>query len=127
MNWQTRWLGLGGKPVSASGGYDLPVREPEVVSPVDMIAIGDGYGGTTDGKVERTVLTIEREIPRPRPPNFVDYGTPAARRLHQGRLSVAFCDGHVESPKIEKLFFERTEASLKRWNRDNEPHFERLK
>ena len=45
----------------------------------------------------------------------------ASMQRHRGTYNVTFCDGHVESSKEEKLF-ERTEASLRRWNNDNEPH-----
>ena len=45
----------------------------------------------------------------------------ASMQRHRGTYNVTFCDGHVESIKEEKLF-ERTEAPLRRWNNDNEPH-----
>jgi prepilin-type processing-associated H-X9-DG protein len=47
-----------------------------------------------------------------------------ARRRHNNRLNVVFCDGHVEAPKINALFYEKTDAAVRRWNADNEPHRE---
>ncbi len=45
---------------------------------------------------------------------------------HQGRLNVVFCDGHVESPKLNFLFKDTSDAALSRWNRDHQPHRDRL-
>ena len=120
------YLGLGGNYNGTAA--QKPVGDSEVVAPSDMIAIGDGYEGSTNGTLQRSVMIIQRDIPRPPPPKGqVDYGTPAARLLHRGKWNVVFCDGHVESPSIKELFFDRTDASLRRWNKDNQPHFERLK
>jgi prepilin-type processing-associated H-X9-DG protein len=56
-------------------------------------------------------------------PNFA--GSPgvikATKERHHGRYNIAFCDGHTEYVKQERLF-EQTDNSLKRWNNDNEPH-----
>jgi hypothetical protein len=40
-------------------------------------------------------------------------------------LVVGFCDGHVEQPRMERLF-DKSDASLRRWNNDNQPHADRL-
>jgi hypothetical protein len=37
-----------------------------------------------------------------------------------------FCDGHVEAPKVEFLFYNTTDKALARWNRDHNPHRELL-
>jgi prepilin-type processing-associated H-X9-DG protein len=47
-----------------------------------------------------------------------------ARGRHNNRLNVVFCDAHVEAAKINALFYEKTDASVQRWNADNEPHRE---
>jgi hypothetical protein len=39
---------------------------------------------------------------------------------------VVFCDGHVEGPRLQTLFSNHSDGVLKRWNRDNQPHRERL-
>ena len=45
---------------------------------------------------------------------------------HQGKANVVFCDGHVESPTLEFLFEDTSDAALSRWNRDHQPHREKL-
>ena len=45
---------------------------------------------------------------------------------HQGRANVVFCDGHVESPTLQFLFEDTSDAALVRWNRDHQPHREKL-
>jgi len=39
---------------------------------------------------------------------------------------VVFCDGHVESPPLQFLFEDTSADALSRWNRDHEPHREKL-
>ena len=120
------YLGLGGN--YSGNTFWKPVPEAQVVAPADMLAIGDKGEGSTNGVIGGSVMVIQRDLPRPPLPNGqTDYGTTLARRLHRGKWNVVFCDGHVESPSIKELFFDRTEASLRRWNKDNQPHFERLK
>jgi prepilin-type processing-associated H-X9-DG protein len=48
------------------------------------------------------------------------------RRRHGGRFNITFCDGHVENLKPQNLFDVRRDDVLKRWNRDNLSHRERL-
>jgi prepilin-type processing-associated H-X9-DG protein len=45
---------------------------------------------------------------------------------HQGLANVVFCDGHVESPTLQFLFADTSDAALSAWNRDHQPHRERL-
>ena len=45
---------------------------------------------------------------------------------HQNNANVVFCDGHVESPTLQFLFTDTSDAALSRWNRDHQPHRERL-
>jgi prepilin-type N-terminal cleavage/methylation domain-containing protein/prepilin-type processing-associated H-X9-DG protein len=122
-------------PISLGLGYDLPigasqsraVREQVVKAPANMIAIGDAFHGTTDGRVQPTADHIARDYPQiPLARDTVDYGTRYGRERHGGRLGVLFCDGHVEAMKLESLFFDRSDEALRRWNRDNEPHRARL-
>ena len=49
-----------------------------------------------------------------------------ARARHQGRVNVLFFDGHVESPTLEYVFEDTSDAALVRWNRDRQPHRDRL-
>jgi len=52
------------------------------------------------------------------------YGNTLAR--HQGKANVVFCDGHVESPTLQFLFEDASDEALSRWNRDHQPHREKL-
>jgi prepilin-type processing-associated H-X9-DG protein len=52
--------------------------------------------------------------------------TKRAYARHQGRANIVFCDGHVESPTLQFLFVETNDAALVRWNRDHQPHREKL-
>jgi len=100
-----------------------PVPESEVVSPSDMMALGDGfcgydktiYGGAPDGLLMRS-----QDVP---------YLAPLTKEpflRHQGKANVVFCDGHVESPMLKFLFEDTSDAALVRWNRDHLPHREKL-
>ena len=118
-NW-TNSLGLGGHVFSHS---NWPVKESEVVSPSEMIAMGDGFAGG-NGKIRDGVANLERAYVIP---FFLDFGgTPRAYARHQGKANVVFCDGHVESPTMQFLFEDTSDAALVRWNRDHLPHREKL-
>jgi prepilin-type processing-associated H-X9-DG protein/prepilin-type N-terminal cleavage/methylation domain-containing protein len=85
-----------------------PVRESEVTSPADMMAIGDSIAGA---------LTFDR-LDR----GFFDRYRTAATVRHQGRINVLFCDGHVASLAIGFVFTNASDVSLVRWNRDHQAH-----
>jgi prepilin-type processing-associated H-X9-DG protein/prepilin-type N-terminal cleavage/methylation domain-containing protein len=97
-------LGLGGLPSTKT-----PVKDSQVVKPADMIAIGDVF-------LQRLSLTRNPA-----------YGLALlAYQRHQGKANVVFCDGHVESPTLNFLFVNTSDAALSRWNRDHQPHRELL-
>jgi prepilin-type processing-associated H-X9-DG protein len=90
-----------------------------------MLMLGDGISGWNgvfkdgDGKLWRSPAGQDMDY----------YDKRITKRVelrHQGRANVAFCDGHVEAPTLEYLFSNNTDAALKQWNRDNQPHRERL-
>jgi prepilin-type processing-associated H-X9-DG protein len=88
-----------------------PIRESEVVSPGEMMAIGDGFD-PNGILMRRRIVDLE------------EFGNTRSR--HQGKANVVFCEGHVESPTLEFLFEDTTDAALVRWNRDHLPHRDRL-
>jgi prepilin-type processing-associated H-X9-DG protein/prepilin-type N-terminal cleavage/methylation domain-containing protein len=108
-------------PVMGLGGhYRQPQREPtresEVLVPSDMYAIGDGADNNLDpGGPTREGLAI---YPAP----SVDEKYYSRQGFHRGRANVVFCDGHVEAPKITRLFLDSSDGALQRWNKDHEPH-----
>jgi prepilin-type processing-associated H-X9-DG protein/prepilin-type N-terminal cleavage/methylation domain-containing protein len=118
-NW-TNSLGLDGNSWRILGS---PVKESEVISPIEMIAMGDGFAGA-NGKIRDGTGNLERAYVTP---FFLDFGgTPRAYARHQGKANVVFCDGHVESPTLPFLFTDTSDAALSRWNRDHLPHREKL-
>jgi prepilin-type processing-associated H-X9-DG protein/prepilin-type N-terminal cleavage/methylation domain-containing protein len=108
---RTNALGLHGQFISHSELY-APVPEAQVVCPSEMMAIGDSFdGGVFFGRCQDLQL-LEK----------VGF----AFERHQGKVNVAFCDGHVESPSLGFLFTNTSDAALVRWNRDHLPHREKL-
>ncbi len=104
----TNALGLCGRFDSVSGKF-ASIGESEVISPSDMMAIGESF----DGRIafDRTLNGMDK------------YGN---LNRHQGKANVVFCDGHVESPTLPFLFADTSDAALSRWNRDHLPHREKL-
>jgi prepilin-type processing-associated H-X9-DG protein/prepilin-type N-terminal cleavage/methylation domain-containing protein len=100
---------------SSNGWVTLaPIAESEVVDPSDMMAIGDIFDGILSFDHWNHFATKDQEH------HWHAYSR------HQGRLNVVFCDGHVESPTLKFLFEDISDAALARWNRDHQPHREKL-
>ena len=105
------------------------VTEGEVVSPSEMLAIGEAlFGGpgviidgSVFGRASAAVVSANR-------PSEYDYfaSTRRANQRHQGRANVGFTDGHVEALTLKTLFEDTSDAALSLWNRDHQPHRERL-
>jgi prepilin-type N-terminal cleavage/methylation domain-containing protein/prepilin-type processing-associated H-X9-DG protein len=94
-----------------------PIQESEVAVPSDMMAIGDSF----DGSIAFTRGKLGEGTPAD---DMLTCGNTLTR--HQGKGNVVFCDGHVESPTLELLFKDTSDAALIRWNRDHLPHRDRL-
>ena len=88
-----------------------PVAESEVVSPSEMMAIGETFNGGMTFLRQKLYILDQK-------------GKASSR--HQGKANVVFCDGHVESPTLKFLFEDTSDAALVRWNRDHLPHREKL-
>ena len=98
-----------------------PVSESEIVNPSETMALGDGFYG--NGK---TIYVLDHLLARsPNFPSLIPITTEPQLR-HQGKANVVFCDGHVESPSLQFLFADTSDAALVRWNRDHLPHREKL-
>ena len=121
----TNGLGLGGHLIGSSHAFAWRVSESEVVSPSEMMAIGDGFIGG-NGIIRNGEMVMWRS------PSEIEYwpGYPGTTQRsyarHQGRANVVFCDGHVESPTLQLLFADTSDEALSRWNRDHQPHRELL-
>jgi prepilin-type processing-associated H-X9-DG protein len=93
-----------------------PIKETEVTAPSDMMAIGETF--------RHDEFTFYRA-----PLSYINQAKktdayPAV--FHQSMANVVFCDGHVESPTLQFLFADTSAAALSRWNRDHQPHREKL-
>jgi len=120
-------LGLGAHHRSRQESIKPAVKENEITNPSEMIAIGDGFYGSGN-----PVLTIVEGIGWLGRPNVTgesedDRGsTERAKKRHQRKANVVFCDGHVESPTLKSLFEDTSDEALVRWNCDHLPHREKL-
>lgn len=112
-------FGLGGRAVKGWGELAVPERAVKV--PSDMIAFGDGFIGMNDGKITWSIGVGQNWIGFVRPEEDRAYRA-AAQQRHGGKLNVVFCDGHVEAIKVRPLLLDHSNAALRRWNNDNEPH-----
>jgi prepilin-type N-terminal cleavage/methylation domain-containing protein/prepilin-type processing-associated H-X9-DG protein len=106
----TNTLGLSGGVLPGSHSFDR-IKDTEVVNPSQMMAIGDSFGGG--------IFFMRKELYYP-----ISWAHAVLR--HQGEANVVFCDGHVESPTLGFVFTNTSDAALVRWNRDNQPHRNRL-
>jgi prepilin-type processing-associated H-X9-DG protein/prepilin-type N-terminal cleavage/methylation domain-containing protein len=139
-------LGLGYTGFDSDRRYsalmsDYAVRESAVRSPSEMLALGDAYSGGIgwagaqfDEEIPFNVFESSGELMREGvvKTDTGDDRVPAkqkltARKRHQDRLNMLFCDGHVEGLKVQKLFFSKDERDMRMWNIDNEPHKGRLR
>jgi prepilin-type processing-associated H-X9-DG protein/prepilin-type N-terminal cleavage/methylation domain-containing protein len=99
-------LGLSGHFIASSKSL-APVRESEVIAPQDMMAIGESFTGG--------VYFVRDPLDR-----LEKLGYASSR--HNGKVNVAFCDGHVESCALKNVFVDTSDEALARWNLDHQPH-----
>lgn len=108
-------LGLGPIRIGDSGlSRTLEVKAQDVISPSEMIAIGD-TGKRTDVLGYISPWTLG---PLDVNGEYYFYGI---GHFHTGGANVLFSDGHVEYGKREKWMSD-SYASRSRWNNDHEPH-----
>ena len=102
----TNKFGLQGHYDPRTGAYSA-IAESEVATPSDMFAIGDCFEGNA--------ILMRQSIA-----TYASLGN--IRTRHTGRANILFCDGHAESPTVSRLFEDTSDAALRRWNRDHQPH-----
>jgi prepilin-type processing-associated H-X9-DG protein/prepilin-type N-terminal cleavage/methylation domain-containing protein len=112
--------GLGGTYGFSHTSNSIPVTKPAipqsaVLRPSEMMAIGDGFHGNKENIYSGQSLLWRHSGYS----GFFDTATAKAR--HNGKATVVFCDGHVESPTLEFLFIDTNDTALVRWNRDYRP------
>jgi len=119
-------LGLG------LGGPIWPVQkaapESAVRAPSDMIALGDAFLRSRNPALDALMSDEGIIAPATYYGSAIDYPskkTPPKLqpgfKAHHGRANRAFVDGHLESEDLRRTFT-ASDAELKRWNIDNEPH-----
>ncbi|MCW5556799.1 MAG: prepilin-type N-terminal cleavage/methylation domain-containing protein [Verrucomicrobiae bacterium] len=115
-------LGLGGKFLAPEQGRmsAVPVKEGDVVNPSSMLALGDGVAGWNERLVSCGILSRARFHEK------ALLSVPFNPSRHRGKINVAFVDGHVAALPITRLFSDTSDEALSMWNRDNQPHRERL-
>ncbi len=115
----------------------LRIKDTKVRAPADMIAVGDAHLVWSPKDLTKELYEIDLPKDNYSGMGLLDINSrngveqtawpghsgiiKATLKRHSGRFSIAFCDGHVEGIHRQVLF-QKTEASLKRWNNDNEPH-----
>jgi prepilin-type processing-associated H-X9-DG protein/prepilin-type N-terminal cleavage/methylation domain-containing protein len=114
-------LGLDGTGLGFVDQLHTTVKESSVVAPSEMMAVGDGFVGSPSNIMDGQWLLMRTSDVK----EFFG-STKRAYARHQGKANVVFCDGHVESPTLQFLFEDTGDAALSRWNRDHQPHRERL-
>jgi prepilin-type N-terminal cleavage/methylation domain-containing protein/prepilin-type processing-associated H-X9-DG protein len=146
LNGRRAQLGLGGEFLrdidtgAPNGGafMRLPysmrcIREHEILSPSEMVGIGDSYWGWFDEDPPgypagiAGVLFGDPDLSI----GFLSYSTfwpgfepPHLKRRHNGRWNLLFCDGHVQTLRMEQFQDWRNDNVRRLWNNDHEPHWE---
>ena len=102
------------------------IRESEVVSPAEMIAVGDAIlvrWAVGENKTE-TVGLYDLSHGLRFPDQVTPSWRPEFKKRHGGRWNVLFSDGHVRTMRTRELFGYRRDEVRQRWNNDNQPHRE---
>jgi prepilin-type N-terminal cleavage/methylation domain-containing protein/prepilin-type processing-associated H-X9-DG protein len=108
-------------------------RESEVLSPSEMLGIGDSYlswydedptgfprgiAGFLFGDPDLSIGFLSYSTFWP------GYEPPRLKRRHNGRWNLLFCDGHVQTLRLEQFQDWRDDNVRRLWNKDHEPHCE---
>ena len=116
----TNSLGIG-RQFGMSNISAPPVAESAIASPSEMMVLGDGFCGY-DKRIYGGGALLMRSYDVP----YLAPLTKEPTLRHQNKANIAFCDGHVESPTLVSLFEDTSDGGLSRWNRDHQPHREKL-
>jgi len=96
-----------------------PVRESDVAAASDLILFGDASipPGIVYGRSHLNFREYQMNTTGP----TREKQQAAEQRRHRGLFNIVFCDGHVESMRINQLFA-TSDSVTRRWNLDNQPH-----
>ena len=112
-------LGVGRIWTDYGTGAPKPVKESEVAAASDLILFGDA--STAPGVVYGRSHLNFREYQVNTTGSMRERQQAEEARRHRGLFNIAFCDGHVESMRINSLF-STNELVTGRWNLDSQPH-----
>jgi prepilin-type N-terminal cleavage/methylation domain-containing protein/prepilin-type processing-associated H-X9-DG protein len=133
-------LGLGGEILARSSKkfglqYGLAtairaIKDNGVVSPANMISLGDSLATTipyVDAPYVATtgLADLSHAIRGAISREFIDLGGywETWRKRHNDKFNLTFCDGHIETFQSRK-FVDDSSEYRRRWNNDFEPHLE---
>jgi len=130
-------LGLIGGKKANDATKQTPIREQQVISPSEMIAVGDsflmfqrnystGYKSEVGGSPFLRLLQdpVRTGANRNAGDGPVYLGDGVYQQRHSARFNILFCDAHVEDMKITDLFTIQRDDLLAKWNNDHQPHRE---
>jgi prepilin-type N-terminal cleavage/methylation domain-containing protein/prepilin-type processing-associated H-X9-DG protein len=98
------------------------VTEADVLNPANMIAFSDSVAKFS-GEKRLTLGLLWIGTAYTITPGTSN-GTALAYKRHSKKLNTAFVDTHVESLKVDALFFSTEDQDRRRWFRDDQPHRE---
>jgi prepilin-type processing-associated H-X9-DG protein len=121
--------------VTNDPGVLRPILESEIISPSQMIAIGDSviwqgilnnqgvvFGAGFLPKLSGMPIMLAN-LPLGSSPSYsLNPMDKATLARHRGRWNMLFTDGHVQSGKTAQFFTFTDDTVLKMWNRDHEAH-----
>jgi prepilin-type processing-associated H-X9-DG protein len=114
LNTSSQNIGLGG---DVTGTYHYgPVKDSMIVKPSDMIEVADVRGAEN-----AALLNFSANLD-PTDPNVGYTEWPSNR--HNYRTDIVFCDGHADSAKRHDVIDPKNDTWRRKWNRDNQPHYE---
>jgi prepilin-type N-terminal cleavage/methylation domain-containing protein len=136
--WMGGRLGLGGEmmvPDPNSHAIYRPIPEQQVLTPGNMIEIGDApletvifANGAPAGIPELDAALngpyIWSLVNGSTVPDFYVPAINAIRKRHNARWNEGFCDGHVDHLRSADFIDNRRDDLIAHWNNDNQPHRE---
>jgi prepilin-type N-terminal cleavage/methylation domain-containing protein/prepilin-type processing-associated H-X9-DG protein len=114
--------GLGGDFIwdGLSGRYE-PTRASQVLSPSQMIALGESAAFVRPGLASTNTVTPDDPLYITFPFTFPAWGYEGVANWHSGGANILFCDGHTEFGK-QSAWMADTDEARRLWNNDHLPH-----